>query len=309
MAKEKILVIVGPTASGKSALAVQLAKRFNGEVISADSRQVYRGLDIGTGKITKREMKGVPHYLLDVVPPKKQFGAGDFMKHARSAIENLSRHGKLPIVVGGTGFYIDTLVGRITLPDVPPHPVLRARLARKSAEQLYSLLQKRDPLRAKTMSSPSERNNKTRLIRALEIVHTLGKTPIPTRTHPYDVLWLGIAPTDAKLRTRINTRLRERLGAGMIAEAQKLHLSGLSYKRMEELGLEYRSLARFLQKRITRTALEKELQSDIWRYARKQLGYWKRNKEIRWSEPQQTKAIEMRVRSWLKISHPRPKAS
>src|SRR5580693_2616583 len=129
---QKVLVIVGPTASGKSALAVALAKKFKGEIISADSRQVYRGLNIGTGKITKREMRGVPHHLLDVVSPKKIFTAHDFVTHARRAISNIAKRGKLPIIAGGTGFYIDALVGRIVLPDVPVDEKLRARLEKKS---------------------------------------------------------------------------------------------------------------------------------------------------------------------------------
>src|SRR4051812_18967754 len=116
----KVLVIVGPTASGKSALAVELARRFKGEVISADSRQVYRGLDIGSGKISRKEMRGVKHHLLNVASPKKTFTASDYIKHGRRAIEKISKSARLPIVVGGTGFYIDALLGRVKLADVVP---------------------------------------------------------------------------------------------------------------------------------------------------------------------------------------------
>jgi tRNA dimethylallyltransferase len=128
----KVLIIVGPTASGKSALAVMLAKKFHGEVISADSRQVYRGLNIGTGKVTKSEMGGVRHHLLDVASPKKAFSAGDFVKRGRIAIEDISRRGKLPVVAGGTGFYIDALVGRISLPEAKPDAALRKKLSKKA---------------------------------------------------------------------------------------------------------------------------------------------------------------------------------
>jgi tRNA dimethylallyltransferase len=298
---QKVLVIVGPTASGKSALGVELARRFNGEVISADSRQVYRGLDIGTGKITKREMKGIPHHLLDVASPRKAFSAGDFAKMAQAAIREIARRGKLPIVVGGTGFYIDALFGRITLPEVAPDAKLRARLSRKTAPQLFAMLKKADPRRAKAMDTPSERNNKVRLIRALEIAAARGSTT----THPrgplgYEALWIGVERGDAELRTRINKRLKERLKKGMVKEAVRLHAEGLSYKRMRELGLEYRSLARFLQKEITREQLETELRGDIRRYARKQRSYWKRNKDIRWFDPKQTKKIAMTVAKWKK---------
>jgi tRNA dimethylallyltransferase len=297
---QKVLILVGPTASGKSALAVKLAKKFNGEVISADSRQVYRGLNIGTGKIANLEMAGVPHHLLDVARPKKVFSAQDFIDHAARAINDIISRGKLPIIAGGTGFYIDALVGRINLPNVAPDPTLRARLEKKNAAQLYELLQKKDPARAKMMATPSERNNKVRLIRALEIAtnykaQSFVKKEKPERLNKaikslpsselgkkYDCLWIGIAPDMKALDRKIKKRLIERFEHGMIAEAKRLHADGLSYKRMSELGLEYRSLASYLQKKISRKELETELYAAIRRYAHKQMGYWKRNKDIRW---------------------------
>src|SRR6185503_17927169 len=153
--KQKVLVIVGPTSSGKSALAVRLAKRLNGEVISADSRQIYKGLNIGTGKITMREMNGVRHLLLDVSSPKKVFTANDYVRLGRQAIQDISLRGKLPIICGGTGFYIDALLGRVLLADVPPNKKLRSRLSKLSVRKLHAMLQKKDVLRAKTI----DRNN------------------------------------------------------------------------------------------------------------------------------------------------------
>ncbi|MHB1087031.1 MAG: tRNA (adenosine(37)-N6)-dimethylallyltransferase MiaA, partial [Minisyncoccota bacterium] len=201
---QKVLVIVGPTASGKSALGVELAHRFHGEVISADSRQVYRGLDIGTGKITKKEMRGILHHLLDVVSPRKAFSAADFATMAHAAIREITRRGKLPIVVGGTGFYIDALFGRITLPEVAPDAKLRARLSRKTAPQLFAMLKKADPRRAKAMDTPSERNNTVRLIRALEVASAKDRPLQSAKVGPlHDALWVGIAPNDAVLRERI----------------------------------------------------------------------------------------------------------
>ena len=208
--------------------------------------------------------------------------------------------GKLPIVVGGTGFYIDALVGRIALPDVAPNKKLRTRLAKKTAAQLFSMLKKRNPKRAAMLSTQSERNNKVRLIRALEIAAILGRVPHGKVRPCRDLLWLGVLPSDAQLRKNITIRLFARIREGMIQEAKRLHKSGLSYKRMNELGLEYRSLARLLQKKITRLQLEQEVISDNWRYARKQLGYWKRNKDIVWFDPKATTKIEKRVRVWLK---------
>lgn len=301
--KQKVLVIVGPTSSGKSALAVKLAKKFDGEVISADSRQVYRGLNIGTGKITKREMRGIPHHLLDEVSPHRIFGANDFVKLGRNAIKGIASRGKLPIVAGGTGFYIDALVGRITLPNVPPNPKLRAQLEKKSVAQLYTLLKKKDPHRAKTI----EPHHKRRLIRALEIAGALGSVPkymdlkyMDLRNPYFDVLWVGIAPPLKQLEKKIAIRLFARIRLGMAAEAKRLHAKGLSYKRMEELGLEYRSLAHFLQGKVTRKQMTEELNRAIRKYAIRQIRYWKRNKDIRWSKSAADERIPSLVSSWLR---------
>ncbi|HVU75544.1 MAG TPA: tRNA (adenosine(37)-N6)-dimethylallyltransferase MiaA [Candidatus Paceibacterota bacterium] len=297
---QKVLVIVGPTASGKSSLGVKLAKRFNGEIISADSRQVYKDLDIGTGKVTKKEMQGVRHHLLDVVSPKRAYSAGAYQKAAAKAIKDIAKRGKLPIIVGGTGFYIDALLGRISLPDVPPDTAFRSKHNNVAAATLLCMLQEIDPARAKAMDTPSERNNRIRLIRAIEIAKALGKNPKPASSLPYEVLWVGIRPDDATLRRRINTRLSERIRKGMLAEAKRLHRDRLSYKRMEALGLEYRSLARHLQGIITRKEMEQELRSDIWRYAKKQIGYWKRNAAIAWYPPKLARDIERKAEQWLK---------
>lgn len=296
MAKHKIIVILGPTASGKSALAVELALRFSGEIISVDSRQVYRGLDIGTGKIAKREMRGVQHHLLDVVSPKKGFSAQNFVDLARKKIFEIAERGKVPIVCGGTGFYIDALVGRVPLPNVSADPALRRKLDAQSADQLFSYLHRLDPRRAAAI----DKHNKRRIIRSIEIARALGRNPKPRARNEYDVFWAGLMLAPNELRTRINKRLRERLKRGMIAEARRLHRSGLSYKRMHELGLEYRSLARFLKGEITRAELETELQYAIWHYAKRQMTYWRRNKSIHWCNPHESAAIFEVVENWKK---------
>ena len=287
MAKQKLICIVGPTASGKSALAVEIARHLHGEIISADSRQVYKGLDIGTGKITKREMKGVVHHLLDVASPKKQFTAQQFLTRGEKVIADIARRGKTPIICGGSGFYIDVLLGNINLPSVAPNPQLRASLANQSPPQLFEVLKTLDPKRAETI----DEHNSRRLVRAIEIAMTIGENPEPNSSSKYDVMWIGLTLTPEKLRNRIDTRLSQRLKRGMIAEAKKLHASGLSWKRMDELGLEYRSLARLLQKKITREELQSELQIAIWHYARRQMSYWKRNSKIQWFDPKKTAQI------------------
>ncbi|MEK7156864.1 MAG: tRNA (adenosine(37)-N6)-dimethylallyltransferase MiaA [Patescibacteria group bacterium] len=294
--KQKVLVIVGPTSSGKSALAIALAKKFDGEVISADSRQVYRGLNIGTGKITKREMRGVRHHLLSEMSSHYIFNADDFVQRGRAAIRDISARGKLPIVAGGTGFYIDALVGRIVLPNVPPHKQLRMQLEKKSSAQLFALLKKKDPRRAKTI----EPHHKRRLIRALEIADALGTVPMMEIVSPsFDVLWVGITPPIKELEKKITVRLFARMRGGMIAEAKRLHAAGLSYKRMEELGLEYRSLARFLQGKVTRPQMVEELHRAIRKYSIRQIRYWKRNKDIRWFKDARIDGVSKIIRDWL----------
>jgi tRNA dimethylallyltransferase len=276
---KEIFIIVGPTASGKSAYAVRLAKKLDGEVISADSRQVYKGLDIGTGKITKREMQGIPHHMLDVASPSRTFTAHDYVRKARPILEKILKAGKTPIICGGTGFYIDALVGRITLPDVPANAKLRRELRGKSAPQLFHMLQKLDKRRAKEI----DRHNPVRLIRAIEIATALGNVPnMKQEPLPFETKWIGMKIAEIPLREKIHARLLSRMKAGMIAEAKKLHESGLSYKRMEALGLEYRYLALLLQKKISKEEMLEKLENEIWQYAKRQITYWKRSDAIEW---------------------------
>lgn len=160
MPKPKLIVICGPTATGKSDLAVEIARQIGGEVISADSRQVYTDLDLGTGKITKREMRGVPHYLLDVADPKRQFSVARYKKLADKAIRDIQKRNKTPILCGGTGFYIDAVVSGAVLPDVPPNKALRSELARKTDDELFETLKRMDPNRAETI----DKHNPVRLV-------------------------------------------------------------------------------------------------------------------------------------------------
>jgi len=303
--KQKIIVIVGPTASGKSALAVELAQKFDGEIISADSRQVYRGLNIGTGKVTKTEMRGVPHHLLDVASPKRAFTAYDFALMARNICSNILQNDKIPIIAGGTGFYIDVLLGRTSLPDVPPDKRLRARLEKKTAAQLLAQLKRLSPKRAKALVKKNEQNNKRRLIRAIEIAGSKSKAKfldlpmMDLRSPSFEVLWVGVTPGPEKLRKRIHARLIARMRRGMVAEARQLHEKGLSWKRMEELGLEYRYLARYLRGYTSKNEMVEQIEAKIWQYSRRQMTYWKRNKNIQWFKPSEEKRIKKAVKDFL----------
>ena len=279
MQNPDMFVIVGPTASGKSDYAVRLAKKVNGEIISADSRQVYKGLDIGSGKITKKETKGVPHYVLDVADPKKQFSVAQYVEHAHKALDTIIKKGKTPIVVGGTGFYIQGFVDGIILPEVPPNNSLRKKLGKKSAAQLYIQIKKLDPKRAQELDPKNSR----RLIRAIEIATALGKVPkIKSNPLPYDVRFIGLKVPPEKLKEKIRVRLLKRLRNGMMEEVKHLHKKGLSWKRLEELGLEYRYLALYLQNKIARKEMVEKLATEIWRYSRRQITWFKRDKRIHW---------------------------
>lgn len=293
--QKPILVILGPTASGKSSLAVKIAKKFNGEVISADSRQVYKGMNLGTGKITKKEMEGIPHYLLDVASPKRKFTVVQYRKLALKALEKIFKKGKLPIICGGTGFYIQALIDGITIPPVPPDWKLRKKLEKKSVEELYELLKKLDKKRTKTI----EKKNKRRLIRAIEIAKKLGKVPpLKKEPLPYPVLMLGIKKEKKELKKLIRKRLLKRIRQGMIAEVKKLKKSGISWKRLEGFGLEYRWVARYLQNKISKKEMIEKLQKEIENYAKRQMVWFKKDKRIIWIKNQ--KKAEKLVRDFLK---------
>ncbi|OGN03003.1 MAG: tRNA (adenosine(37)-N6)-dimethylallyltransferase MiaA [Candidatus Yanofskybacteria bacterium RIFCSPHIGHO2_01_FULL_43_42] len=313
----KVIVIVGPTASGKSDLAIKIAKRFGGEIISADSRQVYRGMDIGTGKVARDATfpvpsskvkskklkvlsskdfysKGVKHYLIDIASPKKQFTADDFKKLGEKAIKEVLTKNKIPIIVGGTGFYIDVLLERMAVAEVPPNKKLRAQFDKLTVEHLFKMLKKLDPWRAKTIDS----KNKRRLIRALEIVISTGKPVTNSKfkilNSKFNILWLGLNPDKEKLTEKIKKRLDTRLKQGMIEEVAQLHKQGISWKRLDDFGLEYRWISRWLRNNpqsVMRNAQFlnsqefENLLRDIIKYSKRQMTWFKRNPEIYWINP------------------------
>ena len=291
--RPKILVILGPTASGKSDLAVKLAQKFNGEVISADSRQVYKGMDLGSGKITKKEMKGIKHYLLDVASPKRQFSVSQFQKKAKEAIEKILKKGKLPIICGGSWFWIKVLIEDWQLPEVKPDFKLRKKLQKKSEKELFSLLKKIAPQRAKEI----DKENKVRLIRSLEIALNLLEFPKIKKRKSFEVLKIGIDLPFEKLKKKILIRLKKRFKKGMVKEVKRLKESGLSWKKIESFGLEYRWIALYLQKKIDLKEMEEKLFKDILRFARKQINLFKKDKEVVWVKNWQE--AEKVVKKWL----------
>lgn len=299
--KQKVIAVVGPTASGKSGLGIFLAKKFGGEIISADSRQVYRGMDTGTGKVTKKEQRSVKHHLLDVADPKKIFTVSDFKEQGSKAIEKILKAGKIPFIVGGTAFYVDALLKDIPLPQVPPNKKMRAQFDKLTVELLFEKLKKLDPERARTIDP----KNKRRLIRALEIIEATGKVPTLSTKYEkldtqYDILWLGLKPKN--LEKIIKERLDKRLRQGMIKEVKKLLSKGVSKKRLGDLGLEYRWLSRYLNNEINYKDMKSGLLRDIIKYSKRQMTWFKRNKEIHWikNRKEAAKIIE----KLLLASHP-----
>ncbi len=257
--KPTVLVILGPTATGKSAYAIELAKKYNGEIISADSRQIYTGLDIGTGKVTKEEMQGIPHHLLDIKDPSETYSATEWKTAAEEKIKEILDRKKLPIVCGGTGYYIDALVYDKVFPDAPP--LLKPIEIPQNLDIDYK--------------------NPRKVQRVMELIAHYGHIPPVIINEPkYNFVQIGIDRPD--LRERIEKRLQTRMEAGMINEARLLHDNGLSYERMDELGLEYRYLAQYLKKEITKDELLKILPTKIWQYARRQRTWFRRDKTIQW---------------------------
>ncbi len=303
--KYKILVLVGPTSSGKSELAIQLAKKFHGEIISADSRQIYKGMDLGTGKVEGKWnlpnksnptyfYKSIPHHLIDFQNPARQYSASRFQTSARKKITEIIKRGNLPIICGGTAHWIDAVVFNQELPEVKPNAKLREKLEKQSAEALFKRLMRLDPVRASNI----DKFNKRRLIRALEIIITTGR-PVPIfkslnhQSLNYCVLWLGINLPQKTLYQKIDARLKQRLKAGMINEVAQLHKSGLSFKRLEGFGLEYKFVSLFLQKKISREELIIQLSFAIKHYSKRQMTWWKRNQEIIWIKPNIIKATKL----------------
>jgi tRNA dimethylallyltransferase len=292
-----VVAIVGPTSSGKTDLAIRLARVFNGEIVSADSRQVYRGMDLGTGKtirdrITNNELRttgkknsyisgGIVHHLLDVASPKRQFGVAQYQKLAEHAVRDILKREKLPIICGGTGQYVDAVMYNMQFPHIKPDPKLRRMLQQKSVDELYRMLRARDPVRASSI----DRKNPRRLIRALEIVLSTNK-PVPhatARAPRFErSLWLGLDPSRQVLKARIAKRLKVRIRQGMLEEVRRLRKAGVSSRQLDAFGLDYRYANLCVEGKISRPAMEERILRENCKYAKRQMTWWKRNKDILW---------------------------
>lgn len=274
----KIIIILGPTATGKSELGVTLAIEFNGEIISADSRQVYKGMDIGTNKITKKEMHGIPHHLLNVASPRRNFNAARFQKYAVLAIKKIIKKNKLPIIVGGSPFYIYSVADGWVFPNSKKDPLLRRKLNRKSPNELIKILEEIDFDYAQKIDS----SNPRRIIRAIEIAKELGKVPNLKKQPLFNPIFIGLSLPAPLLRNKIEKRLRIRIEKGLIDEVARLQKNGLSWRRLENFGLEYRWVAFYLQRKISREEMEKGIIKDSMKLVKNQMNWFKKDKRIKW---------------------------
>lgn len=286
IARPDLIVIMGPTASGKSALGIALAQRFNGEIVSADSRQVYRGLDIGTAKVTPEERELVPHHLLDIVEPQEIYSVSQFQREAIAAINAILHRGHLPLLVGGSPHYIQTVVDHFDIPTVAPQLELRAQLEARPLEDLLLQLEQLDPHSAASI----DRKNPRRVIRALEVCLVTGKPFSQQRgtSQPlYRCLLLGIQWPREILYQRIDSRIDERLQQGLVAEVQEQLEKGLTHERLDAFGLEYRFVSRWLRGEFASEAeMVQRLKYASHDFARRQLSWFRRDKRILWLDGQ-----------------------
>ena len=280
-----LIVIVGPTACGKTRLAARLAAKFKGEIISADSRQVYRGMDIGTGKDLIDYTVGkvqVPYHLIDVVDPKTEYNVAKYQKKAYAAIEDVLQRNKIPFLVGGTGLYVDAVTqGYVFSSNKQNSKEIRNKLNKLSLKQLVSRLRKVD----KETYGLIDLKNRRRVQRALEIYYLTGQTKSSqvTKIKPdYDILYLGIKYPLETIYAKIDKRLKNRVDEGMIKEVKALRKKGVTWKRLDDFGLEYRWVAKYLKGEISQKEMLEELKKAIHHFAKRQLTWFKRNNKIKW---------------------------
>jgi tRNA dimethylallyltransferase len=295
----KLVVVLGPTASGKSGLGIALAQRFRGEIVSADSRQVYRCLDIGTAKVTLEEQKLVPHHLLDVADPHEAYTVAQFQRDAITAISAILERGHQPFLVGGSPHYIQAVVDNLEIPRIEPQPELRAQLEKRPLAELLAQLEELDPQSSATI----DRHNPRRVIRALEVCLVSGKPFSQQRrlAEPfYQSLLLGIEWPRKVLYERIDKRVDERMRQGMVQEVHRLLDEGVSYERLEALGLEYRYISRWLRGEFkSEDEMVERLKYAIHDFTRRQLTWFRKDKRIVWVEGGDVEKAVVVVREFL----------
>jgi tRNA dimethylallyltransferase len=295
----KLVVVAGPTASGKSALGIRLAQEFQGEIVSADSRQVYRGLDIGSAKVTPEERAMVPHHLLDAADPSEIYTVARFQQEAIQAIDTTLARNHQPFLVGGSPHYIQAIVDHLDIPPIPPQPELRTQLETRPLAELLNELEKLDPQSLASI----DRQNPRRIIRALEVCIVTGQPFSAQRRIAaplYDNLLLAINWPRPELYARIDQRVDERMRQGMVEEVRQLLAQGLSYERLEAFGLEYRFISRLLRGEFaSEPEMVERLKFAIHDFTRRQLTWFRKDQRINWIEGTQLDASMEIVREFL----------
>ena len=296
MNKPKVVVICGPTASGKTALSIELAKKINGEIISSDSMQIYKDMDIGTAKPTKEEMQGIKHYLLDFVEPNKRYSVADFKKDAEKSIEEILEKGKVPIIVGGTGLYVDSLIYGIEYQDIKFDEQYRKELENRvkieGLEKLYNEAKKIDPQAMEKISL----NDQKRILRVLEIYKATGKNKTEQEAESrknevkYDYKVFAINMDREKLYERINKRVDIMIEQGLIQEVEKL-LEKYDEFPTAMQGLGYKEVVEYLQGKISKEEMIDKIKMETRRYAKRQITWFKKNKQTIWIEPHDLQKI------------------
>lgn len=283
---QKLLVIIGPTAVGKTNLSIEMAKRYNGEIISGDSMQIYRGMDIGTAKITKEEMQGIPHHLIDIKNPEENFSVAEFQLLVRAKINEIAKRGKFPIIVGGTGLYVQSVIYDYQFSDVPGDETLRKELEERAKEigneALYKELQEIDPESA-TQIHP---NNVRRVIRALEIFQLTGKTmkEFQSNQQPdllYETALVGLTMDREMLYDRINRRVDLMIKQGLLDEVKSLYQKGLrECQSIQAIG--YKEIYDYLDGKMTWDDAVEQLKQNSRRYAKRQMTWFRNKMDVQW---------------------------
>ncbi len=301
---EKVLVIVGPTAVGKTALSVELAKKFNGEIISGDSLQIYKTLDIGTAKISVSEMKGIPHHLIDVIEPTENYSVADFQKAGRNLIHDITHRGHLPIIVGGTGLYIQSLLYDYQLgakeESVSDVRTKYEELAEKiGKKRLWDLLNEKDPLAAEKIHW----NNQRKVVRALEVFEATGYSITTPKEEPkclYHYCMIGLTTDRKALYERINQRVDQMVEAGLVDEA--LGVYGLGEIQASQ-GIGYKELYPYFNGKMTLEEAIEQIKLNSRRYAKRQLTWFRNRLKAQWFDllehPDQLEEIEQVIKNWL----------
>ncbi|MCU6708213.1 tRNA (adenosine(37)-N6)-dimethylallyltransferase MiaA [Paenibacillus sp. J5C_2022] len=289
MEKDKgpLLVLLGPTAVGKTALSLEIAKSWNAEIISGDSMQVYRGMDIGTAKIKQSEMDGVPHHMIDICDPAQPFSAAEFQDRARAAISDIHSRGKLPFIVGGTGLYVESLCYQYQFADIGSDETFRQRQEQYAEEHgsvaLHAKLEEIDPEAAERLHP----NDQRRIVRALEVYHLTGETfssqqANQKRESPYELLLLGLTMDRAELYRRIEKRIDVMLEEGLVGEVERLLGMDAPPHTVPMQALGYKEIAAYLRGEMSYEAAVERLKRDTRRFAKRQLSWFRHMKDIHW---------------------------